>query len=541
MVNIFGRSDHQRVGSNSPRGEVGEIDTRAPFQSVKAAVSLFGEVALARGRAAIRTKSKLSSENILDKETQLLLAQKEVNKYKKQLEGDEATKKRVNSDLQIAKRTLNELTTKLRSVSESKEATVEAAEAIKQLAKELEAAKSQKHSGNAARKEELDLAREQYKLTASELDIAKQQLTEMRQDFDAALEAKWAAFQQAGEARRAANMSTERATELSKEIKAMRESAQQVKLAATQSQEQQAKIVAEKDARISECKLGVEATRRTLQVLKKEYDPDVVKHLESRLEEITAEIDFLQEEMKKAHASEMDAVKVVTSELNEATKTLQKISEEESSYRDIVTLLRWELENVKAEQAALLKKQAEEEDDLNSALKQLWSEAEKSRQEVEELKKTAREMKQEAEKATLLAEEEEEKLKLLLLEAEKAKAAEERALDEMKSWSERAKIKETGSHGMIRVSLDEYTSMKKKVEELEDITRTKEADAMAELQTINARQAELAVKLGASLKAIEEIQQATVIAIKSAEMAEAAHNVVEGELLKRRNQGQVTS
>jgi hypothetical protein len=41
--------------------EVGEIDTRAPFQSVKAAVSLFREVAVSREKPAVK-KSKLSSE-----------------------------------------------------------------------------------------------------------------------------------------------------------------------------------------------------------------------------------------------------------------------------------------------------------------------------------------------------------------------------------------------------------------------------------------------------------------------------------------------
>ncbi|OAY41219.1 WEB family protein At1g12150 [Manihot esculenta] len=521
--------------SGSPKGEVGEIDTRAPFQSVKAAVSLFGEVAISKDKGKAVSKRRLSSEKVLDKETQFVLVQRELEKYKQQLQVAEKTTARSYSELEKAKTTLNDLTIELKTATESKLSAVQAAETVKKQVKELEVAKSQQHFGDAASELELEQEREQYMIVMHELDLAKQELTQIRQDFDGCLQAKSVSFQQAAEVQMVTNGNIERISELSNEISAMQESTLQIKLATVQCQEQQESIMSEKQACIKAYAATKEDLDKKLMSLKEEYDPELHKKLEQKLSERNEEIEVIREEMKRAHAIEMDNVKLITTELNEATKTLQKVAEEENLLRNIVTALKLELDEVQREKSDLEKREKKKYDGQRSQLEKLSSEAETARTEAEEMKKKAKKLNQETETNMLTAARATEKLHLVQKELEEAKEGEKKAHDEMKSLSEKYNDQNPESNNnIIQISLQDIETSNKKVEESENTAEAKEADAKFEIEEINIRKNATEMRLEENLEAMKEIEIAIDIALKSAEIAEAAQSVVEGELRRWR-------
>lgn len=505
-------------------------------------------------------------QNVLDKETQLLLAQKELNRIKQQLENAENTKARALSDLGKANRTVQELTTKLNSAIESKQAAIEATESVRHKAKHLERVKSQNLERTSSWKKELGTTRDEYRRAAAELNTAKQELTKIRQDFDATLEAKLAAFQQAAEAQRLAKVNSEKASELSKEIQAMRQSLDHLKATSLQAEKEQAKFVEEKDARLKACKIAKEEAEEKLNSLKKEFDPKQTRNLELKLTETTKEIEVLQNAMKKVHASDMDSVKVITKELNQATNALQDVAKEESCCRELVTSLRQELEDIKMERVGLearevelehtmktlqtelvkqkqeLEAASQEEKEIDAADEQTISLAiQKTMQEAEEMRRAAEEFKREAEANRFGEEESERMLEAALIEAEVARTAEKSALDQIKILSAKTDMvsaSDPDSSGWIRMSVQEFESLSRKVEESENLAEMKLAAAAFQMEAVNTKKSEAEKRKEVILKEIEEIKEATEFALKQAEMAEAAKKAIEGELMKRRQQEQ---
>ncbi|KAK6791160.1 hypothetical protein RDI58_010241 [Solanum bulbocastanum] len=567
--------------TGSPKAEVGEIDTRAPFQSVRAAVSLFGDTGSSTQAKPTIKRSKTIEERVLEKESRLHLALRELDGLKEQIRSTETTKTHALRDLEKAKRTLQELTGKLETLCETKQAAIEATETAKARAIELEEQKSNKPPvGTDVWKQNVEAEKEQYRTSSGELNSAKQELTNLRQDFDAALTAKLAAFQEAADAQHNAAINRERLGKLSKEVTTLRETLEQVKVASLQAQNEHEKLIQDKEVHLYSLKTAKEEAEEKIRTLKEDPDSQLVtENLIEKLEVTNEAIHALQEQLNKVRALDLDAYNKANEELNATKNMLTEIVAEESSLRGIVESLTPEAERVKGELNELNKKAEETEslvenlklelenskkdletsisakthgegdsNDLPSRIQQLTSEANQYTKEANEMKKNTELLKQDAQSAHETTKETEEKLKIALKEAEEAKAAEKLADEKIHNQSRNNKTDDStndnnndekrssseSSNGKIRLSIEEFEALKRKVEGIKNDADIKVATVMAQVETINANEKQANEKLEGLLKEKEDIKTATQEALKTTEMAEAAKLVVEGELQKWR-------
>jgi chromosome segregation ATPase len=512
-------------------------------------------------------------QRVLAKETELHLAQKELNKYKEQLSNAETTRVQALSELEKAKKTVDDLTTKLDTINKSKELAIQATEDAKTRTKQLEGGSQNEGLGtDVPLKQELESAREQYTVALADLDTAKLLLRKLKKDFETSLDMRLSAAQQEEESLHSTETNKRKANQLRNEIAEIQVSLVHVKAATEQVHEDESQILAEKDVARDMYKQALEETQKKLSSLRSDFDPAAYKGLKEKLDQTNSEIASMQKKIEEAHARDLEAVAVVSTELDDAKEMLQKVAEEESSLRNLVESLKTELKAVKQEHNQLKERDTETEsvvadlhvklqkckselevavaaeskatsasDDLMLALQQLSSESKNALQEAEMMQKSAADLRDEAEKARVELAEAEKQLQLALREAEEAKAAEAKALDQIKQLSDRASAawastSESGAN--ITISKEEFDSLGRKVEESEKLSEMKVAAAMAQVEAIRASENAAIKKLEAARKEMEDMELATEEALKRAEMAESAKNAVEGEVKRWREKEQ---
>ncbi|KAL3614924.1 hypothetical protein CASFOL_040585 [Castilleja foliolosa] len=549
--------------TSSPKA--GEIDTRAPFESVKAAVSLFGEVVSPRARPVTK-KTRAEEQRLLEKETQHHMIVRELDYYKDKLRNIEAAKAQATKDLSQANRTLQELTNKLEALSESKQAAIQSTDVAKQRSEQLEEQKSIKaHLGHDSWKLDVDTENECYKASASQLTASKQELTNLRQDVDAALDAKIAAFQAHEDARQLTQANLERKARLTREVESLRETIEEVKAASLQAEVEHLKLTAEKEIYVLVHKSTKEKAEREINRLRDECSGPSVSNLRGKLEEANEAIKVLREQLNDVRASDLCSLQIVVADLDYNKRELEKIVEERNSIRNYLESIRSELGDVRrrhgeCEAKALVAesrleqmrdqleiKKSELDDarssnvlgEMQSNLEKLLAVAERDRCEAERLHTEIELLRQEAEAANFDSRKADEKIEVALKEAEAARAAEKLA-DEKIHDSPRADAIQPstgiGSLRRIRLTAEEFESMNKKIEECKTQGDEKVTSLKAQLRAIYAGENEVSQKVEIMLREIEVIKSESEDAVKRAEMAESAKKIVEGELQKWRQE-----
>ncbi|XP_064991567.1 WEB family protein At5g55860-like [Musa acuminata AAA Group] len=464
-----------KAGQNGTDLPKAEIDTRAPFKSVKAAVSLFGEVAFTSDRSTVRKPKPPPPESGLPKETQLHLAKKELNKYREQLDNAAKTRTHALVELERVRRTFEELTNKLNAVNESKELALKATDVAKAQTKNLEDVSSVETNGHdGGWEQEFNNAREQYAIVVVELNAAKQELRRIRKDFEASTEAKLTAIYQEAKAKQLLDACNENVAQLSMEIRTSQESLADVKLVTEQAQQEESKIRSEKDSSKQACKQALEETERKMASLKKESDPQVLKNLEAKLAETASEIGAVKKEMEVARASDLELFTAMGAELDGAKGMLQKLAEEESWFRSLVDSLTLELGAVKNERAELKEKDAE----TGYVVSNLNLKIQKCKAELEAA--MAAESKATSASDNLVSAPQQ------LSSAEKKKSGEE-LRDEAEKKLQGAPTDAdvaVASETNVTISKEEYESLTCKVEESERLMESKVAAAMAQVEEL---------------------------------------------------------
>ncbi|KAL7595437.1 hypothetical protein Lser_V15G31201 [Lactuca serriola] len=542
------------------------IDTTAPFESVKAAVSMFGGII---DWKAHKLQTAEKRKYIIQ---ELKKAREEIPLYKKKSEKAEESKLHVLKELDDTKRLVEELKLNLERAQTEERQAKQDAELAKLRVEEMEQGIADDSS--VAAKIQREVAHARHEAAVSEVKTVKKELEDLQNDYELLVSERDVAIKNAKEA-------VSNSKEIEKQVEGLT-----IKLMTTKEALESAHA-ARMEAEEYRTGIGMAREEDTLNWAKelKESESELekvdrqivsVEDLKSKLETASVLLHDLKSElaayMGENHEKEMenneslnnnsntrkqmqDAIDVEKIKLEEGNKSIELATNEVKSLKQAANSLNSELEKEKSTLIAIKRRQgmasvtvASLECDLNRTISEisliqkkeklarekaieLPKQLQKAAEEADHAKSLARSAHEELQKAKEKADQAKagaETMRSRLIAAQKeieaARASERLAVGAITALHETESARKSEGESGVTISLEDYYELTRKAQEAETEANCRVSEAMSKIDL--AKESEVK-----TVNNLEKVNSDIVLKRKQLSIAkEKAEKAKEGKL-----------
>ncbi|KAK8940830.1 Protein WEAK CHLOROPLAST MOVEMENT UNDER BLUE LIGHT-like 1 [Platanthera zijinensis] len=536
------------------------IDTKAPFESVKDAVNMFG------GNVDWKAYRALIKERSRNNEQELEKVEQEIPLYQKHLEAAEDAKDRVLQELEITKSQVEEIKLQLEKALTEETRALQDSELARLRVKEIERGVGDENS--EAGKAQVTVARTRRLEADNELKSVKVELDVLRKECDKLMRERDAAAKKAEEAALASEDVEKRVDELAIELAIAKETLESAHSSHRNAEEQRLDAAVEREqgnqclqqklkqseeelhsfeeklAAVNDVELKLDTASSFLNSLKGKLaayveteigrdekdafvQPDTLSAAKKELEEARSSMEKAKDEVNCLRI----AVFSLKSQLEAETSILSSLREKARMSSLAISSLEAELEKNQSEQEV----QGKEKKSIGE-MREFSHESQEKTEETDDAKSKAHfarreltEAMEEAEMAKASASTMELRLQAVLREIEAAVASERLALEAVKAIQGSEETTES-SQDVVSISFEEYYALSKKASEAERLSNERVIAAIDQIKDAKRSEKLVREKLEAGFMGRKERKEGLRDATEKAAKAKEGKLKMEQEL-----------